>query len=164
MDLFNWSLNTPQEMTLIECPGYLRLGGMRVFYQPFFILDNGSPLTIGPTSVGFGSMPLGFNGSFRYKSGLNSISALGITIPGWNFQPWAVKESMDITFKSGNYSSTNRIGYEWTARPDNWSYVWVGPALYATSGAAVAFPNLITRLEQAAEYIKEIPSYDNDAG
>jgi len=71
---------------------------------------------------------LGFNGKFRYKQGLNSISALGIHSPSsLNFQPWAIKVSVDTTINTGGGTTfNNRIGVEITARPDNIAYV---PAL-----------------------------------
>jgi RHS repeat-associated protein len=133
-DLANWSLTTPGEMTIFQTAGYPLFSGTRLFYQPIANSDNGQLITIGPTSIGVGSMTLGFNGDFRYKQGLNSINALGIYAPG--FQPWALKVSMDTTIPmGGSFSFTHRIGYEFTARPDNLSLV----------AAAVGIPALVVK-------------------
>ncbi|NWG75740.1 MAG: RHS repeat-associated core domain-containing protein, partial [Rubrivivax sp.] len=123
-ELFNWSLTTPGEMTIYQTPSYPILSGMRVFYQPIYTLNNNSPITIGPTSIGSRSVTLGFNGNFRYKQGLNSISALRIHLPSTlNPQPWALKVSVDTTINTGGGTTfNNRIGVEITARPDNIAY------------------------------------------
>jgi hypothetical protein len=131
-DLFNWSLTTPGEMTLYKTPGYPFLGGFRYFYRPIYTMDNGQPGTIGPTSIGLGPWTLSFNGDFRYKQGLNSVSALGVHAP--YFQPWAFKVSTDTSYSVGDSIITLRIGMEYTARPDNWAYVGAAAFIYATYG------------------------------
>jgi hypothetical protein len=138
-ELLNWSLTTPGEITIYQTLGYPVLSGMRVFYQPIFKQDNGSPVTIGPTSFGIGATTLGYNGSFRYKQGLNSVSALDIAVPGYNFQPWAFKVSMDTSLQVGDFLSTNRVGAEFTARSDNWAYVGAIGLILATGGYALRF-------------------------
>jgi hypothetical protein len=121
-NLLNWSLSTPGEVTIYETPGYIVIGGTRVFYQPFYTLDNGSLMTIGPSSMSLGPMSFNIKGGFSYKQGLNSIDAIRLHLP-WNFQPWAVKMAMDTTLKVGMSKVTNRIGFEFTARPDKIAYV-----------------------------------------
>lgn len=117
-EYFNWSLTTPGEMTIYTTPGYPFLGGARAFYQPFFTGNNDSQVTIGPTGISAGSVSVGFNGTFRYKQGFNSITAIGFS-PPVNLQPWALKVNMDTTLQNGDVSATHRIGVEYTARPDN---------------------------------------------
>lgn len=150
-EYFNWSLTTPGEMTLFTTHGYPFLGGARVFYQPFYTLDNNSPLTVGPTYISSGSISIGFNGAFRYKEGLNSVSALVITAPfdiQGKLQPWAFKVGIDTTMRTENSVFTHRIGVEYVARPDNLTYVAVPAAIYVVSRVPVLIPLIGKAIQQ----------------
>jgi hypothetical protein len=68
-------------------------------------------------------------------------------VPGYNFQPWAFKVSMDTSLQVGDFLSTNRVGAEFTARPDNWIYVPVLVSAPLILYAVLTNPQMVNQLE-----------------
>jgi RHS repeat-associated protein len=117
----NWSLQTPDGITLYESPGYRILSGCRIYYDPEVEVDNGNDITMGPSSTNIGQLEFGPN-SFGYETGRSSIgaiaSAFGLNI-GNPLAPWRFDIHARYSTEHQGLISTTTIGYECVVRPDN---------------------------------------------
>jgi RHS repeat-associated protein len=136
---FNWSVQTPEEVTIYQSKGFPFMGGYRFYGDIDIEFDNGSPITLGPTTTSFGPSEIGPN-SFVFQTGESTIGAVGSALNldvGNPLAPWGFNISADYSIRSQNVKATNTIGLEYVARPDNLTLITVAFILYEAPQWAV---------------------------
>jgi RHS repeat-associated protein len=120
-DSFNWSLQSPGEITYYSTPFYSFYGGYRQYFTGEVTVNHGMTTTIGNNSIQLGPLEVSPE-RISYEMGQCSLNSLGlifnqnIDIP---LDPWSFTFEYDITYKKGDTLLTYTFGTEYKIRPDN---------------------------------------------